>query len=431
MKLIWSFILSVILLAFVSVWCATATRAQENQPTRLILSKDASGNISRTALTLTLRANPTCDQTGVAFPDGSQLIATDLSFITDENNLGLVYGTVQLSAPAGQGLQTMILRGTFGMNTRREAKRDCRFEHLEAMLEPVPTFAPVNAPQIALAHLSADIIPEAAGPLPVYHAKLDGVVTLPQTMNNNVTINPAKNTYDNSEAITVVIANNTNQAVSTYDLKSYCSIVRLQRQGGENWEDIGECLIKRMSFLVTLGAGETQRVVLNANELRKPGAYRLVFDYILGTGPETSSAGTQIVSPTFSVNPAVTKQEVKLQFEPVPELVGQEFVARVSNDTDWPIQAEDHQSECSILHLQQLIDAQWTNVALCRSLTPTRRIKIEPRQSHTVKFQSAGGPAYAPGTYRLALVYQTLDSKGEPQDKSWLHSAEFVLQERK
>ena len=197
---------SLLLAAFVGVWCLPAAQAQENQPTMLILSKDAGGRILGASLALTLRANPTCDQTGEAFPDGSQLIATDLTFLTDDNNLGLVYGSVQINGPDGQGLQTMMMRGTFGMNTRRDAEKNCRFEHLEAVLEPVPTFAPVNAPQIAMAHLSADIIPEAAGPLPLYRAKLDGVVTLPKNMNANITINPDKNAYGETESIKVAIA---------------------------------------------------------------------------------------------------------------------------------------------------------------------------------------------------------------------------------
>jgi hypothetical protein len=57
----------------------------------------------------------------------------------------------------------------------------------------------VNAPQIALAHLSADVIPEAASPLPAYRAKLDGVVMLP--VRNPVTIKADKENYSPKEPI--------------------------------------------------------------------------------------------------------------------------------------------------------------------------------------------------------------------------------------
>ena len=308
MKKFWS---SVVLLALITVLSATVTCAQEKPRGMLVLSKDAIGSLVGTSLTLILRANPNGDQSGEAFPDGSQLVATELNFVTDDSNLGLVSGSVLIKGPDGQGLQTLMLRGTFGLNVRREADRNYRFEHLEALLEPVPTFAPVNAPQIALAHLSADLIPEAVGteapgPLPIYRAKLDGVVTLPLPMNKSITINPDRTTYKTDDAITVVLANNTDQAVTTYDLKSYCSIVRLQRQGGDQWEDVGECQIKRRSFAITIPAGETRRVVLTPDERlnspKKPGTYRLVFDYVVGADAEKANEWLQIVSPAFPIS---------------------------------------------------------------------------------------------------------------------------------
>lgn len=207
----------------------------------------------------------------------------------------------------------MTLRGTFGLNARREADKNCRLEHLEAILEPVPTFAPVNAPQIAMAHLSADLVPaadlvpEAVGPLPFYRAKLDGVVTLPPPrppMDNGITINLDKTTYRLSDAITVELANNTNQAITTYDLKSYCSIVQLQRQDGKDWEDVGQWLLKRRSFPITIKAGETKRVVLeereNTRDAKKRGTYRLVLYYLIGA--EANGESGRVVSSSFLIN---------------------------------------------------------------------------------------------------------------------------------
>lgn len=296
---------SVITLLTLSLLSVSAALAQENPSGLRIFSKDATGWISRTALTLTLSGNTSYDQTGEAFPAGSQLIATDLVFHTDANNLGLVSGSVQIKSPDGQDLQTLTLRGTFGLNVRRVTDKHSRFEHIEAMLEPVPTFAPVNAPQIALAHLSADIVPEAAGPLPFYRAKLDGVVSLPQPMNTNVTINPDKTKYGLEDTVTVVISNNTDQVITTYDLQSYCSIYRLQRQDGDQWEAVGECLMKRRSFPVHIEAGETKRFVLpeestNPRDIRKPGVYRLVLGYLVGKDEKGETQ--QIFSPTFQIN---------------------------------------------------------------------------------------------------------------------------------
>jgi hypothetical protein len=74
-------------------------------------------------------------------PDGTQLNCEDLNFINDSNSLGVVYGSAQLLTPDGKIFQVLTLRGTFGLNVRRDADKDCRFGHLEALLEPVPTFA--------------------------------------------------------------------------------------------------------------------------------------------------------------------------------------------------------------------------------------------------------------------------------------------------
>jgi hypothetical protein len=306
MKKIGSLVLS---LALVTILSATLTCAQEKPPILLVLSKDAIGSLAGGSLTLTLRANTSGDEASEAFPDGSQLVATDLNFVMGDSRLGLVSGSLQIKTPGEQGLQpiqTMTLRGTFGLNVRRDADKGYRIEHLEALLESVPTFAPVNAPQIAMAHLSADLIAEAAAPIPIYRAKLDGVVTLPLTMDKSITINPDKTTYKTNDAITVVLANNTDQAVSTYDLKSYCSIVRLQRQDADQWEDVGECMMKRRSFPITIPAGETRRITLTPDEIlgtaNKPGTYRLVFDYVVGTDADKANDWLQIVSPAFPVN---------------------------------------------------------------------------------------------------------------------------------
>jgi hypothetical protein len=128
------------------------------------------------------------------------------------------------------------------------------------LLEPVPTFAPPPIPQIALASLSADVIPEAAGPLPVYRAKLDGVVTLPPESGGRVTLSTDKGNYSTADAITAVLTNGLNQPITVFDLKSYCTIVRLQRQEGGSWVNVGECLLRRASLPVTIGTSESRRI---------------------------------------------------------------------------------------------------------------------------------------------------------------------------
>ncbi|MBI1760750.1 MAG: hypothetical protein HYR56_04865 [Acidobacteria bacterium] len=421
-------------LAFSLTLCAQA------QSNNLILSKDTGGPLTRTALGWTLRANPSCDQTGEAFPDGSRLISEDLTFATDANGLGTVQGTVQIFAPDGRILQVMTLRGIVGLNVRRDADKECRSAHIEAQLEPVPTFAAPTIPQIALATLSADLDPRVAGPLPTYRAKLDGVVTLPTVLvpGKGVTLNPDKNNYGEAEAITATIFNGAAQPITAFDLKSYCSIVRLQRQAGEDWRDIGECFLKRMSLPVTIGAGETLRVVLqpgeNANPLKEPGAYRLLFEYFLGTaGAPATPSGEMLstLSPAFRVTAMPTRQSVKLLLDAVPQFVGQVFVARILNDTDLPLQTADHKSQCTVFDVQRRdASGDWKNMATCLLASPTKLIRIAPHQSYEVKLGDDQSGLYPAGTYRLELNYQTINSDQTLGANTLLHTPEFTLRVR-
>ncbi len=426
------------LLSVALAYClSTSAQAQANN---LILSKDTGGVLTRTALGWTLRANPSCDQTGEAFPDGSRLMSEDLTFATDANGLGTVQGVVQIFAPDGRILQVMTLRGTVGLNARRDADKECRYNHIEAQLEPVPTFAAPTIPQIARATLSADLDPRVAGPLPTYRAKLDGVVTLPPnpTPGKGVTINPDKSTYGETEAITATLFNGTNQPVTGFDLKSYCSIIKLQRQERENWATIGECFLKRIAFPVTLVAGETLRVVLqageNANALKKPGMYRLVFEYYVGaitTPPTAASALLSATSPSFRVNAMPARQSVKLMLDQVPQFVGQGFVARIINDTDLPIQTADHKTQCTVFDVQRReANGAWTNVAPCPLASPTRLIRIGPRQSYAVKLPDERFGLYPAGTYRLELNYQTIINEQTLGQNTLLYTPEFTLRER-
>ncbi len=430
--------ISLSLLSVALAFClSTSAQAQANN---LILSKDTGGILTRTALGWTLRANPSCDQAGEAFPDGSRLMSEDLTFATDANGLGTVQGTVQIFAPDGRILQVLTLRGTVGLNARRDADKECRTGHIEAQLEPVPTFAAPTIPQIARATLSADIDPRVAGPLPTYRAKLDGVVTLPPnpTPGRGVTINPDKNTYGEAETITATIFNGTNQPITAFDLKSYCSIVNLQRQEGEKWATVGECFLKRIAFPTMLGAGETLRVVLqpgeNANALKMPGQYRLVFEYYLGALTTPSTAPSDLLrttSPTFRVSGMPTRQSVKLMLDSVPQFVGQGFVARIINDTDLPLQTSDHKTQCTVFDVQRReANGTWTNVAPCPLASPTKLIRIGPRQSYVVKLPDSQFGLYPAGAYRLELNYQTLINEQTLGANTLLYTPEFTLRDK-
>ena len=410
---------------------ALPARAQNN----LILSKDTGGTLAGKVIDWALRANAACDQSATAFPDGSHLQSADLTLSTDANGLGLAQGTVQIFHPDGRLLQVLTLRGTFGLNTRRDTDKDCRSNHIEALLEPVPTFAAPDIPQIALATLSADLDPRVAGPVPVYRAKLDGVVTLP-VGNPRVTLNSDKNNYGDAEAVTAVIFNNGPQTITAFDLKSYCSIVRLQRQSSDGqWLDVGQCLLKRVSFPISIGAGETRRIVLqpndNANAAKTPGLYRLALDYVTGVVNAPVGEALTLTTPTFRVDAMPVRQTVKLVLDPQPVYAGETIAVQLVNDTDLPVQTEDHKTGCTVFDLQRRdANGNWVNVAPCLLASPTKQVRIAARQTLGVKLADDGRGLFTAGTYRLALTYQIVNTDQTLGANTLLMTPEFTLRAR-
>ena len=80
----------------------------------------------------------------------------------------------------------------------------------------------------------------------------------------------------------------------------------------------------------------------------------------------------------------------------------------VVNGLPTPILVEDHQSECTVVTLEQQVDGGWLAVAPCQLETPTLLQSIRSGATETVTLRPAGGPqprVWQAGTYRFALSY--------------------------
>jgi hypothetical protein len=160
----------------------------------------------------------------------------------------------------------------------------------------------------------------------------------------------------------------------------------------------------------------------------------LLVEYHLGSGSTVARETTSVVSPVFRIGSQPVRQGVKVLIEELPEFTGQGFVVRVINDTEMAIQTEDHKTDCTILDLQRQENSDWTKVAQCPLLTPTRLIRIEPRQSQSIKLPASGATVYPPGTYRVEFSYQVLNPQG-PSGQTvsavmFAYSPEFALRQR-
>src|SRR5262249_52664625 len=118
----------------------TASLAQSSN--LLVLSKNVHGvglsAISSTSLTLT--SNADCDQTQSLIPDGSKLVSASFNLNTDSAGLGTFNGFAQIVAPDRRVVLQGQLRGTAGVNTRRDPNnKDCRAPgRLEGIFEATP-----------------------------------------------------------------------------------------------------------------------------------------------------------------------------------------------------------------------------------------------------------------------------------------------------
>ena len=156
----------------------------------------------------------------------------------------------------------------------------------------------------------------------------------------------------------------------------------------------------------------------------------MLLEYSLGSGAAADDL-VRVVSPAFRVVSMPVRQSVKMTIDELPVYVRQGFVVRVINDTDLPLQTADHKTDCTIVNVQRLENSGWITVAECQLASPTKLIRIEPRQSYLLKLPGAGGPGYPAGTYRVEFNYQTINSDGQTLGaNNALYSPEFMLRER-
>jgi hypothetical protein len=245
---------------------------------QMIFSKDASGPITQVSLSLSLRSNSRCDETESLIPDESRLISDTFSMIVGAGGVGTFQGAVKIITPEGKLIVEGFLQGTVGLSAKRTHGKHCRVPgHLEGMLTARPGSSGNRSSLVV--NFSADEIVEAASPVPVYRARFNGFITLPPP----VTITTDRSSYDVNSRIIATINNNTDQNIQTEDHRSYCTILFLQQNVGNNWNTVATCLLKSPTRLVKIDARQSVSVLLPpepATAQNEPGMYRLEFLFV-------------------------------------------------------------------------------------------------------------------------------------------------------
>ncbi len=418
--------------------------ASAQNPGHLALSKIFSGTVTRTSVDLTLRSNAQCDQTQSFISDGSRIVSQSFELNADSNGVGTFQGTAVIITPDGRAVLQGQLRGTVGFNSRCNTGSDCRQPwHLEGLFETVPsTFDRLIARSttdikvaMMMLNFSADLNTQAASPLPIYNGRLEGLVPSLPAATNRISIAPDRSGYSVNELITAVVTNASDESIQAYDLKSFCSIVQLQIQEGNQWNDTAFCPLRRAPLPVNVLPNQRMDVQLLPTATMpapKAGTYRLALTFKFLENNIPISDSFTIFSQPFVIAalPPTNMITVKTTQNSYKDV--ESIIARVNNDTEQAIVTTDHKSFCSILNLQKQEASDWVNVMPCRLLTPTRMFRVNAREELTLKLPSEdASPKLTPGAYRLEFSYSAMGDNGQPTgNEVKVYSATFTITQR-
>ncbi len=411
---------------FCGALLAISMRANAQTPGQMLLSKNISGPITNSSVELTLTTNAECDQTQSFLPDGTRLSSQSFSLNTDSSGVGTFQGTAQLISPDGRTILQGQLRGTVGINPRCSGNSGCRLPgHLEGLFETSPSNferlvvrSTTDQRAVMMLNFSADLNQQSASPLPLYRGRLDGLVPALPASANKITIAPDKASYTVNDPVTAIIVNGAEGMIQSYDLKSYCSIVQLQVQNGNQWDDLENCQLKRLAFPVNIVPGQRLDVPLPMNQgiaPPAPGTYRLALTFrFLNNGIPASDWFLAFSQPfVIAPQPPTNRVIVNAERDVYPER--ETVVVKITNDSDQPVVTLDHKSYCTILNVQKQQVNNWVTAAPCLLLTPTRLVKINAREEMLAKLPTDDlNPKLEPGTYRVELTYWAMDANGQP-----------------
>src|SRR5262249_39695853 len=391
----------------------------------LVLSKNVSGPRIGALLSLTLASNVDCDQTQNLIPDGSKLVSESFNLNNYSAGLGTFSSFARIVAPDGRVVLQGWLRGTAGVNTRRDPNnKDCRASRLEGIFEGTPTRSITRSiaegkSQVIMLNFSVEENPLIFAPIPVYRGGLDGVITAPSPVAEKVKIEPDKAGYLPTDVITATIFNGSDKTIRSLDQQSYCTIVQLQLQEGDRWTETAVCPLGSATMPTNISPNQKIEIALKPNQVtpgpNPPGLYRLGLTFRVVENGDPVGGWLFVASGPFRIIAPPSADRVSVTTERSSYDVSETIVAKITNGNDQSIVTWDHQTNCTIVTLQKQEANGWSNVAPCPILSPTLLVKIGPRMELQVKLPPWNSNArYEPGTYRLEFVWFFIGGDGLP-----------------
>jgi hypothetical protein len=103
------------------------------------------------------------------------------------------------------------------------------------------------------------------------------------------------------------------------------------------------------------------------------------------------------------------------------------IIMTITNGLATPISTADHHTECTLVTLEHLVDGAWQPVGLCRLMTPTAVVPLDPGLTTEVLGAS---PPWTAGTYRVVLSYFTEPEQARGSGEAAygvVYSADFIV----
>jgi hypothetical protein len=126
---------------------------------------------------------------------------------------------------------------------------------------------------------------------------------LPTATTGPVTLRVGATSYHTTDTISITLSNQSTQAIYFPDHLTNCTVIQLQRQVNEHWENVHACLLMTATRLHKLDAVQRLTVALVSSAARPwaVGLFRTTLRYSTSPtfgGPATTiaSAGFQVVS---------------------------------------------------------------------------------------------------------------------------------------
>jgi hypothetical protein len=110
-----------------------------------------------------------------------------------------------------------------------------------------------------------------------------------------VSLSASQPEYNTEEPVVMTLT--TAITITTYDQRSFCSILHVQRMEGGEWQEAGVCMAGPPPGYITLPAGATEATKLPT---LLSGRYRASVDYSVGEGFDLGKLKT-VVSEIFTV----------------------------------------------------------------------------------------------------------------------------------